>query len=326
MRPARIARLVLFGLTTSVACRSGTEPPHPNDPDDARLITEDIPRFWSAFDRMTGASDTLPLRREYLDRATVGLRDFTDLRWKNARTLAALVWPRREYYRSIRANTLMVVQLEPEIRRAYRMLDTLMDDAVFPDVYFAIGGMATGGTTSRHGLLIGTELFSRAPDSPTDVLTPWHQAVIRGVEVLPAIVAHELTHFNQRYGTVRTLLEQSIREGSADFVGELLTGRGINPHLRAYGDAHEAELWAEFTAAMHGADISRWLYNGGSITAGSTRPADLGYYIGSRIAERYFARQADGRRALRDILAIRDFTAFLAASGYDGTPGTAVAR
>jgi uncharacterized protein YjaZ len=67
---------------------------------------------------------------------------------------------------------------------------------------------------------------------------------------------------------------------------------------------------------MNGSDISQWLYNGGSITASSTRPADLGYYVGYRITQSYYARQADKRRALKDILQIGDFAKFLQASGY----------
>lgn len=317
-----IARLATTAvLTITAAC--GSSPTGVKQgtatPESARLVTEDIPRFWTAFDKMTGVNDTVPLRLDYLDRGTDGLKDFTSLRWKNARSLAAMVWPLRAYYASVRQNTLSVASLEPQIRRAYRALDSLYDDAVFPDVYFAIGGMATGGTTSNRGLLIGTELFSRAPDSPVSVLSPWGQSVVRPLDVLPTIVAHELVHYQQNYSaSVTSLLAQSIREGSADFVGELLTGRTINETIRAYGDAHEAEVWRDFSAVMNGSDVSQWLYNGATITPSSTRPADLGYYVGYKISAAYYARQGDKRAALRDILRIGDFTKFLEASGYHG--------
>jgi hypothetical protein len=288
----------------------------PSGPQTARLVADDIPRFWSAFDSIRSSTDSLPLRRIYLDAGTQGLRDFTSLRWKDAKTLTAMVWPRRDYYRSIRSNTLAVASLEPEIRRLYRTLDTLYADAIFPDVYFAIGGMSTGGTTSDHGLLIGTEMFSRAADSPVSVLTPWQQSVVRSFEILPAIVAHELTHYQQRYRAPSTLLGQSLREGGADFVSEVLSGRTINEHLYAYGDEHEREIWLDFSNEMNGSNISRWLYNGGSVTATTERPADLGYYVGYRVTKAYYERQSDKRQALRDIFTIRDFSEFLAASGY----------
>ena len=47
-----------------------------------------------------------------------------------------------------------------------------------------------------------------------------------------------------------------------------------------------------------------------------SRPADLGYYVGFRIAESYFERTTDKKKAIRDILTARDYPAFLRASGY----------
>ena len=208
---------ILVALTITAACgglpsqlRSAN-----TNPETARIISDDIPRFWTAFDKMTSASDTLPLRADYLDRGTDGLKDFTNVRWKNARTLAAMIWPIRAYYTSVRQNTLSVASLEPQLRKAYRALDSLYDDAVFPDVYLAIGGMSTGGTTSDRGLLIGTEMFTRAPDSPVSVLSPWGQSVVKAVDILPAIIAHELTHYEQKYSTnVRIFSRNRFAKGA----------------------------------------------------------------------------------------------------------------
>lgn len=74
-------------------------------------------------------------------------------------------------------------------------------------------------------------------------------------------------------------------------------------------------MWAEFKAAMRGTDVSRWLYNQGSATV--DRPGDLGYFIGYRIAESYYARQPDKNAAVRSIIEARDVDAILMASGYD---------
>ena len=298
------------------ACGNPTQPQGFPTPAEAVIVSSDVPAFWTAFDQIDSQGDTMPLRG-YIDNGSIGLRDFTNLRWKNAKTLTQMIWPQRVYYASIRNTTLAVGQMEPQIRAAFGVADTLIDNAVFPNVYFAIGGMSTGGTTSSHGLLIGVELFSRAPDSPIDALSPWQKSVVRTSDIIPAIVAHELVHYQQRYGSGRTLLSQSIREGSADFIGRILSGRTINESIEAYGLANEAQLWAEFKAEMHGTDVSRWLYNGGTVTATSTRPADLGYFIGSRIAEAYYRKAADKHRAIQEILRITDMNAFLAASGYE---------
>ena len=53
-------------------------------------------------------------------------------------------------------------------------------------------------------------------------------------------------------------------------------------------------------------------------THGSTdRPADLGYYIGYKIAASYYERAPAKSQAVRDILTVRDYPAFLEASGYE---------
>jgi hypothetical protein len=114
----------------------------------------------------------------------------------------------------------------------------------------------------------------------------------------------------------KNLLEQSLIEGGADFVGERSSGGNINGRLWSFAIPNEHSLWQEFTAAMHGTDVSQWLYNQGSSTATSTRPGDLGYFIGYRIAEAYYLKQADKTAALRDIIEMKDADDFLARSGY----------
>ena len=303
------------GLLLAACSSDATGPPAARSPAAARFVTEDIDRFWLAFDKLGETADSMPFRRDYLDPGTVGLADFTARRWKNARTLTNMVHPRRQYYASIRTNTRQIAMLEPAMRQIYERMAELYPAADFPNVYFVIGGMSTGGTTSPSGLLIGAELFSRSPNSPVHELTPWQQMVAKSSETLPAVVAHELVHFQQTGGG-SSLLAQSIKEGSADFIGELISGLNLGADRKAYGDAHEAALWREFSAVMNGSDVSQWLYNGGSVTGPESRPADLGYYIGSRIAEAYYERTPDKAKAIRDILLVTNAAQFLAQSGY----------
>ena len=129
---------------------------------------------------------------------------------------------------------------------------------------------------------------------------------------MPQIVAYELIHY-QQIGTGKTLLAQCIHEGSADFVGELISGGQINTRLRVYGDAHESELWSKFSNAMDKDDASHWLYQGDK---SKDRPADLGYYIGYRISQAYYEHSTDKKKAIHDILTAHDFPAFLQESHY----------
>ncbi len=290
-----------------------------HDPDAARLVTEDIPRFWSALDGATLLDGADRFQHLYLEPGTPGLKAFLRGRIVNARALAGTVAARPRYYAAIRGTTLAVDTagaVKARIRASFHRLADLYSEAVFPNVYFVIGRLNSGGTAGEVGLIIGAEMYARDLGTPTDELTPWEKAVVTSSDVLPSIVAHELIHFQQpeAKGSL-TLLDQALREGSADFLGQLISGGIINRIQHLYGDAHEAALWDEFRKVMHGRDVSAWMYQGDQSV---DRPPDLGYYIGYRITEAYYDRAEDKRAAIAEIITMRDADRFLAASGYDG--------
>src|ERR1041385_8584266 len=99
----RIGALSFLAAVGLVGCGSVTTPEGSSSPADAKIVTSDVSAFWPAFDQITSSGDTMPLRK-YIDNGTVGLKDFTDLRWKNSRTLTQEVWALRSYYASIRSN------------------------------------------------------------------------------------------------------------------------------------------------------------------------------------------------------------------------------
>ena len=279
-----------------------------NDPNDVRLVTSDIDRFWLAYDQSEGKTTEEKIdifESEYFAKGSVGLKDFIESRIQSAEDLVKVIEARPRYYASIRESSNRVLDLTDQIRGYMHNWKQLYSKAVFPDVYFMIGKMTSGGTTSSNGLLIGTEIWCRTDDLPSDELNEWYLEVLRPVEDIPFIVIHELIHTQQAYDFgENTLLGHSILEGAADFLGELATGKHINPHLHVYGEAHEADLWESFSNEMLQTDISNWLYNGGSATG--ARPADLGYYVGYKICEAYYEKKADKKAAIEDILAIKD--------------------
>ncbi len=286
------------------------------DPDAAKLITTDVENFWRSYDKASSMDLAEVLDRDYLKPGSPGLKDFLRLRIRDADTLAKTINAHPKYYASIRESTLRVPAMKKRIRSSFYALKHLYPDAVFPDVYFVIGRLSSGGTTSARGLLIGTEMYARTSKEPDAELTEWHKQVLTAVESLPLIVAHELIHVQQKHPLTRksSLLAQSIIEGGADFLGELISGDHINRHLHSYGNEREVALWNEFRKEMDRDKVSGWLYNGGE-TKG--RPADLGYYVGYKVVESYYLQTPDKRNAIKDILTIEDFSKFLKASGYE---------
>lgn len=289
------------------------------DPEAARLVTDDLARFWKAWDAaaaIDGADARAAVfQQRYLDAGSPGLKAFTRLRIDNGAKLVAAIDKHPRYYASLRSRTPGLEARLPAIRDILRRMKALYPGAVFPDVYFLIGRMNSGGTTDKVGLLIGVEMFGRGEGVPLDELGDWHRAVIGEFDNLPAIVAHEWVHFQQHsdIGDEPTLLQASIREGVADFIAELGAGRHINQHVHAWAEPRAAALWVEFRQAMHGTDYSGWLYDGGN-GKDSDRPADLGYWMGYRIARGYYRHADDKATAIRDMLDIDDFEAFLQAS------------
>jgi uncharacterized protein YjaZ len=139
--------------------------------------------------------------------------------------------------------------------------------------------------------------------------------VVRNPDNIPFAVAHEIVHFQRnRYELPHSLLGKCLAEGSADFVGRLISGSVNNKYLYDYAIAHEKSLWQEFKKDMRNNDLSSWIYNLGAI---KDRPADLGYFIGYKICESYYQRIRDKRKAVKNILEMKDFEKFLVMSKYD---------
>jgi hypothetical protein len=253
------------------------------------------------------------------------LKGFARAKGLTAANLAATVQRYPRYYANIRPNTLRLSgdeALLDRIRENYRRIGALYPESVFPPLTFILGRFTNGGTVAAEGMMIGAEFYGVGPGTPLDELPRFPREVVQPLDAIPVIVAHEHVHVLQLRaggvwtGSKQTLLELALMEGSADFVSGLVAGTHSNADLWAYAILHEGEIWEEFRHAMYGTDIGQWLYNRASATG--ERPGDLGYFVGYRIAEAYYARASDKRSALRDIIEMKNAAAFLAASGYTG--------
>lgn len=318
LKTLHLLSILALSLAFGAGCPVVAAPHENRDPDAAGLVTEDLPRFWAAWDEtaQTGnrAERVEVFQRSYLDRGTPGLEAFTRLRIHSADELVSAIDKHPRYYASLRGSSGLLEAQKPAIREALQGMAAVYPEGVFPDVYFLIGRMNSGGTLDDAGLLIGLEMYGRGNGVPLGELGEWHRAVLGELANLPDIVAHEWVHFQQspEVQDQPTLLRAALREGVADFLSELGTGRHINRHVHAWAEPRAAGLWAEFRQAMDGSDYTGWLYD---TQAGDGRPADLGYWMGYRIARAYYRRAADKRVAVRDMLHIEDEYAFLEASG-----------
>ena len=190
---------------------------------------------------------------------------------------------------------MKIKETERKCRSTFYALKYWYPPAQFPPVYFIIGAYNSGGTFNEDGLFIGAEMQTN-------------------IDNIPYIVAHELIHFQQKnWSENPTLLQQSIIEGSADFLGELISGVNLNKAASEYGKMNEERLCKEFAAFMDTTVYVDWLYG---VSGKDDRPNDLGYWMGYKIVSTYFEKAKDKKKAFAEILDIKDYKAFLHKSGY----------
>jgi len=231
------------------------------------------------------------------------------------------------YYAAVRPTTLAVdtnSRVTQGIRHGLTRLAALYPEARFPNVYFLIGTLSTGGTTAQSGMLIGTEQSASDPATPLDELPDWARKNFptHTFESLVGLVVHEAVHTQQKPappGQQDNLLRHALGEGIADFLAELAVGPwAANSPRQSYGRAHEHDVWVDFQDEMQGGDstIRTWMYNGMVPPDKNHGAIDIGYWVGYRIAGAYYARAKDKRAAVHELLELRDAEAILRASGY----------
>src|SRR5690606_25423463 len=131
------------------------------------------------------------------------------------------------FWESVRANTLAVKQHTAEIAGLMENFRRIYPEFKQPDIYFVVGAMNSGGTTSADMVLIGSELASANAATNASELGDWLQGVFKNNLNVVSVVAHELGHTQQKGGDAEddgnsNLLGYCIREGACDFIAELL--------------------------------------------------------------------------------------------------------
>ena len=282
----------------------------------AKIITSDIDHFWNAYDQLANArkkSDSIDIiQKEYIDQASPQFRKFLKARKFTAPEYVAILARYPDFWLSIRPLTENIVQRKEEINRILDELSGQLPHFKRPDICFAIGCLRTGGTTSRHLILVGFEIAAANDWVDKSGMDDWLQGVLGNTGDIVAMVAHEAVHTQQSglpWGEIfslikhkrLTLLNMAIMEGSCDFITKDLLGISINSVLHVYGEQHRNELIREFDQAISEKpyDYSQWLYYGNNI---KNRPADLGYYLGYLISRAFYQHSEFKSQALKTLL------------------------
>lgn len=302
----RVAVLGMCGALALVTAATA-QVNHVSDPrNEVEINTGDVDLFFRIYDASHGRPTTEQVQRDYLDAGSDGLRTFARVRGTTAQRIVDAIVQQPALYADARRCVAAIPAARPRLAAALNNLRALYPNAVSPPVTIAIGrGRPVGVGSPVEGLQIGIEALCGvqyyAPD-PADRLV--------------FVIAHEYVHVQQRRELVDndanwTVLEGSLVEGAADFVGELISGGLGNPQLARDAAGRETEIEERFLRDKDKTDLTGWL-NDGTME----RSGNLGYWVGYRIVRAYYNNAPDKRAAIREIIEMRDPAAFLARSGW----------
>ena len=296
-------------------------------PEKIRFVTSDVDLFWEMYDAELPLYTGEEVEEHYFNAGTPALLQFYEKKIQSPKALTTLLnsWLHRQYFESVRTNTLQIDDQKSMVMKAFNTFHTLYPEAVFTNVVFVIGALNTGGVVLPDGqIVIAAEMFGKTDDTKIDFFNSWLQSVLHKPDYLPVVIIHELVHLQQQQYAEknnlpvggRTLLDRALLEGSADFITHLVLDKFLTKQLLAFGNSKEEQLWQEFQQKMDRSDYGNWLYNGRSA---KDQPADLGYYIGYKIAEYYYKNTENKKQAIKNIIQMKNGQSFLKASGYAGS-------
>jgi len=266
---------------------------------------EDVERFYEIYDAANGRPTVEQLQRDYLDVGTDGLHTLAQIRNVTAQSIADRIAKQPELYTNAKRCLAVLPRVRQRLGVSLRELVNLYPQARIPPVTIVVGrGKPVGVGNPDTGLQIGLEALCAVD---------WFNPNLEDRFV--HVIAHEYAHVQQvpnRAGEDHfTVLQRSLLEGIAELAAELTSGKTAYSHFGPLTQGREKEIETAFVADQDKTELSQWLDN-----STLEQPADLGYWVGYRIAKAYYQQTADKTQAFRDLLQMTDAKAFLTRSGW----------
>jgi hypothetical protein len=288
------------------------------DPGKITIHVADILAFWNAFDRTIAdtAAKTNLFKEIYFDKGSEGLQEYFVDKVQSYKQFAATVMDRTRFYKSVRPFTSSVNDYRKDVLKISRDMKALYEKSVFPEVYFMMGGFFAGGTVGQAGLFICIDLMSLQEGVDISELSPWQKAHISQPSNIPAVIAHELVHYQQTAmaGDTTTIVS-AIREGMADFIATMIIGKAPEKPAYLWAKGKEKQVWESFKKDMFLNRKQNWIGNGRMERPDF--PADQGYWVGYQICKAYYEEMKDKKQAIYDMMHIQDYKLFVERSKLD---------
>lgn len=271
------------------------------------IQTEDVTRFYKIYDAAGGYPTIEQLQQGYLDPGTEGLHHLMKVRNVTAERIAQAIATQPGLYTGAKACMAALPRVRERLHVTFGKLVALYPEAQKPPVTIVVGrGRPLAISGPGDGVQIGLEAIC----SPVGrFLNP--NIDDRFVHV----IAHEYIHSQQNVKLSNdehpTVLQRSLLEGTAEFMGEMTSGDVAYGAFRVSTKRREKEIESKFVADMDKTDLSDWLDN-----TTADKLGDLGYWVGYRIVKSYYQHALDKHVAVREIIQMNDPHAFLDKSGW----------
>ncbi len=255
------------------------------------VVTQDIDRFWTAYDLITAEDDpriqTRILNEYYIDRGSPGLHAMMRARSYRTGEFIQAINEAPLFWNAVRANTMRAKALAPAIETGLGRMRSVYPASEPVPVYFVIGALRAGGTAIDGKLLIGAELAMADSSTPVAELMarfPHLASYFEGspIDNIVALNLHEWVHTQQRSEGGVDLLSQALFEGVAEYVSTEAIGMRSRQPAIVFGEANARRVLSAFAGEIGNEDFSGWIWNDRTNDFGTR---DLGYYVGYAIAE-----------------------------------------
>ncbi len=270
------------------------------------IETSDIKRFWTAFDAVKNSNDinkTKIFENIYVEKASKGLQDFIKSRDFTSEKWIKSFEEYPKFWNSIRPKTENIQKDFNKVEKIFKKFRRIYPEFNPPKIYFTIGNLKGGGTVINGNLIIGSELASSDKFVDFSELPINYQDRMKINSGIMFLTAHELVHTQQNLNNSKNsnLLGSCLKEGSADFIAELILEKKVEAPYIDFGLKNQCKIWEEFKKEMYGHDFQNWLSNTATI---KDRPADLGYFVGYIVTKNYYKNSLDKKQAIKEILTL----------------------
>ena len=276
--------------------------------DDPLVNHTDIDNFWTAYDKISSEEDTslhaTILSNAFINKASIGQLKLMEARNYTLEEYLSNIYAYPKFYNSLRKNLSDIDSISSLITKSLNKFQQIYPLKNSAKIYLGIGNFRTNGTTVDSTVLFGAELaLSSKEINLTEFSDDYDffreyikEDPIQNIEFLSC---HEFVHTQQLEAIGTNLMSVAIREGSAEFIAEIVSGKTSTTPALAFGKENSKAVIQQFKKEMFNHNVSYWLWTSRENKFGVR---DLGYYVGYDICKFYYHMSQDSSQAINDII------------------------